>query len=171
MREEGRDNVSYIMGWSGVVIPHFLFVFCEDFLLLDSCCYVLLKGVGVRSKTCILVKNLPACTQAQEIEKLFLQYGEVLRVVLPPSGITAVVHMPVPFEAQEAFKRLAYKRFGDAPLYLEWAPTGIMGKEQQAIEKAKHVKQEEETQLSKNKDHKVCVSRILSICERMGRTM
>lgn len=41
-----------------------------------------------RSKTVILVKNLPAATPAQEIQQLFARYGELGRVVMPPSGIT-----------------------------------------------------------------------------------
>lgn len=41
-----------------------------------------------RSKTVILVKNLPAATPAQEIRQLFARYGELGRVVMPPSGIT-----------------------------------------------------------------------------------
>lgn len=40
-----------------------------------------------RSKTVILVKNLPAATPAQEIRQLFARYGELGRVVMPPSGI------------------------------------------------------------------------------------
>lgn len=41
-----------------------------------------------RSKTVILVKNLPAATPVQEIRQLFARYGELGRVVMPPSGIT-----------------------------------------------------------------------------------
>lgn len=43
-----------------------------------------------RSKTTILVKNLPAATPAQEIRQLFARHGELGRVVIPPSGITGI---------------------------------------------------------------------------------
>lgn len=43
-----------------------------------------------RSKTTILVKNLPAATSAQEIRQLFARHGELGRVVMPPSGITGI---------------------------------------------------------------------------------
>lgn len=41
-----------------------------------------------RSKTVFLVKNLPARTKAQELVELFNKFGELGRVVLPPSGVT-----------------------------------------------------------------------------------
>lgn len=41
-----------------------------------------------RSNTVILVKNLPAKTTAQELCEIFTHYGELGRVVLPPSGMS-----------------------------------------------------------------------------------
>lgn len=41
-----------------------------------------------RSKTTFLVKNLPARTTAQELVDLFCKFGELGRVVLPPSGVS-----------------------------------------------------------------------------------
>jgi hypothetical protein len=38
-----------------------------------------------RSTTVILVKNLPAATQAVDLVKLFSVGGEVARILLPPS--------------------------------------------------------------------------------------
>lgn len=75
-----------------------------------------------RSKTVILVKNLPAATPAQEIRQLFARYGELGRVVMPPSGITALVEFLEPSEARKAFTKLAYTKYKHLPLYLEWAP-------------------------------------------------
>ena len=42
-------------------------------------------NTATRSKTVILVKNLPAATQAAELMKLFSVGGEIARVLLPPS--------------------------------------------------------------------------------------
>lgn len=75
-----------------------------------------------RSKTVILVKNLPAGTHIREIREMFAKHGELGRLVLPPSGITALVEFVEPSEARKAFMRLAYSKFKHLPLYLEWAP-------------------------------------------------
>ncbi|XP_060520539.1 probable RNA-binding protein 19 [Cylas formicarius] len=74
------------------------------------------------SKTAILVKNLPSKTQVAEIRKLFERHGSLGRVILPPSGITAIVEFIEPSEARNAYRALAYSRFKNAPLYLQWAP-------------------------------------------------
>ncbi|XP_031835387.2 putative RNA-binding protein 19 isoform X1 [Nomia melanderi] len=75
-----------------------------------------------RSKTVILVKNLPAATPAQDLYQLFSPHGELGRVVMPPSGITALVEFLEPSEARKAFTKLAYTKYKHLPLYLEWAP-------------------------------------------------
>lgn len=41
-----------------------------------------------RSKTVILVKNLPADTTSKELNALFSPHGLINRIILPPSGIT-----------------------------------------------------------------------------------
>lgn len=76
----------------------------------------------LRSKTVLLVKNLPAKTAPEEIRDTFSKFGELGRVVLPPAGITAIVEFYEPTEARAAFRRLAYSKFKGTPLYLEWAP-------------------------------------------------
>ncbi|XP_022101109.1 probable RNA-binding protein 19 [Acanthaster planci] len=80
---------------------------------------------GLRSKTVILVKNLPAGTEALEIRDLFASHGGLGRVVLPPAGVTAIVEFIEPTEARKAFFKLAYTKFHHVPLYLEWAPVNV----------------------------------------------
>ncbi|EFN75799.1 Probable RNA-binding protein 19 [Harpegnathos saltator] len=75
-----------------------------------------------RSNTVILVKNLPAQTKPADIREMFVKHGELGRIVLPPSGITALVEFLEPSEARKAFTKLAYTKFKHLPLYLEWAP-------------------------------------------------
>ncbi|KAI4503707.1 hypothetical protein M0802_001110 [Mischocyttarus mexicanus] len=82
-----------------------------------------------RSKTIILIKNLPAGTQSSEIYNMFAKHGELGRVVMPPSGITALVEFLEPSEARKAFTKLAYTKFKHLPLYLEWAPDNSFTKE------------------------------------------
>lgn len=45
-----------------------------------------------RSKTVMLAKNLPAGTTADNLKDLFLKHGVLIRIVLPPSGITGMKH-------------------------------------------------------------------------------
>ncbi|KAK4315251.1 hypothetical protein Pmani_013522 [Petrolisthes manimaculis] len=78
-----------------------------------------------RSRTVMLVKNLSASTTAQELSQLFSRYGILGRVLLPPSGVTGLVEFLDAGEAKRAFKNLAYSRFKDLPLYLEWAPLAV----------------------------------------------
>lgn len=102
--------------------------------------FLYIQSSGKRSKTIILVKNLPAETEPREIRELFEKHGVLNRVIFPPSGITgmlrfqkplfdinsiiisAIVEFIEPSEARKAFMNLAYKKFKHLPLYLEWAP-------------------------------------------------
>lgn len=78
-----------------------------------------------RSKSVILVKNLPFGTTAAELDILFSPFGTLDRVVIPKYGITGVVEYLSESQAKIAFSKLAYSKFKHLPLYLEWAPCGI----------------------------------------------
>lgn len=69
-----------------------------------------IQAAAPRSTTVILVKNLPAGVTAAELEELFASHGSLGRVLLPPSGLTAIVEFLEPTEAKRAFKRLAYSK-------------------------------------------------------------
>ncbi|XP_065594818.1 probable RNA-binding protein 19 isoform X2 [Cyrtonyx montezumae] len=83
------------------------------------------QAAGERSKTVILVKNLPANTSTAELEAVFAKHGSLGRVLLPTGGITAIVEFLEPTEAKQAFTKLAYSKFHSVPLYLEWAPMSV----------------------------------------------
>ncbi|CAH1638281.1 unnamed protein product [Spodoptera littoralis] len=91
------------------------------------------KPAKKRSKTCILVKNLPANTEKEEIKSLFAKHGQIARFLMPQHGITALVDFIEPFEAKKAFTKLAYSQFKNAPLYLEWAPENVFIKSAEII--------------------------------------
>lgn len=98
----------------------------RDFLLshgvkLDS----FSRPDGERSKSVILVKNLPASTEPDRVRIAFEKFGTVGRVVLPPTGVTALVEFLEASEAKQGFEGLAYSRFGSVPLFLEWAPGDV----------------------------------------------
>jgi len=81
-----------------------------------------------RSKTAILVKNLPADTTKEDLVRVFGSAGETpSKILLPPSRTIAVVEYNHGNDAKRAFRRLAYRRFKSVPLYLEWAPLAAKG--------------------------------------------
>ncbi|XP_042421436.1 multiple RNA-binding domain-containing protein 1-like [Zingiber officinale] len=79
-----------------------------------------------RSNHVILVKNLPYTSNEGDLAVMFGKYGSLNKVVLPPTRVLALVVFLEAGEARAAFKGLAYKRYKDVPLYLEWAPTDIL---------------------------------------------
>ena len=79
-----------------------------------------------RSRTIILAKNLPFGTTADELVQLFSTFGGLDHVILPPAGVTAIVKFCEAQNAKSAFHALAYTKFKHLPLYLEWAPDGVV---------------------------------------------
>ena len=71
---------------------------------------VSLQPNTARSKTVLLVKNLPAGTTAEELQEIFCKHGTLGRVLLPPSGVTAIVEYLTPTEARAGFMKLAYTK-------------------------------------------------------------
>jgi multiple RNA-binding domain-containing protein 1 len=81
-----------------------------------------------RSRTVVLVKNLPFSAEPAELRALFGRFGALQRVVLPPvTKSIALVEFLEANEAKAAFRALAYSKFHAAPLFLEWAPVNSLG--------------------------------------------
>jgi multiple RNA-binding domain-containing protein 1 len=78
-----------------------------------------------RSDTVIIAKNFPYGTTHDELVLLFGGTDTVKRILLPPAGTIAFIEFYDAGQARATFKRLAYRRFKDVPLYLEKAPKGI----------------------------------------------
>ncbi|KAM4616129.1 putative RNA-binding protein 19 [Polymixia lowei] len=124
----------------------------RQFLLDNSVCLdSFSQAAAARSTTVILVKNLPAGVPVSELEALFSPHGSLGRVLLPPSGLTAIIEFLEPTEAKRAFTRLAYSKFHHIPLYLEWAPVGVFTAarpepvlQKEGVVKEKYEKEEEE---------------------------
>lgn len=74
------------------------------------------------SRISFLVKNLPAGTKESHLDELFTKFGSLTRLALAPSALLAVVEYATAGEAKRAYGGLAYRRFRDVPLYLEWLP-------------------------------------------------
>ncbi|KND03335.1 uncharacterized protein SPPG_02379 [Spizellomyces punctatus DAOM BR117] len=98
-----------------------------------------------RSKSIILVKNIPHDTEEEELRELFGKFGTIGRLVLPPAKTIALVEFLELNEAKAAFQRLAYTKFKHLPLYLEWAPVDTFKKKYDPTEVAER-RNKKETQ-------------------------
>ncbi|KAI1104609.1 RNA-binding domain-containing protein [Jackrogersella minutella] len=111
----------------------------ETSTIQDTKAYLVANGVdlnafksGPRGDTAILVKNFPYGTTAEEIRSLFEEHGQVLKVLMPPTGTIAIVQFAQAPQAKLAFTKLAYRRFKESILFLEKAPKNLfVGREQQ----------------------------------------
>ncbi|KAM1796214.1 hypothetical protein ACFX11_036476 [Malus domestica] len=84
------------------------------------------KTDGVkRSNHVILVKNLPYGSTDGELAKMFGKFGNLEKVVLPPTKTLALVVFLEPADARAAFKGTSATS-KDGPLYLEWAPGNVL---------------------------------------------
>jgi multiple RNA-binding domain-containing protein 1 len=85
------------------------------------------QGVA-RSRTALLIKNLPFSAEAEELEELCRRHGRdgLHRLLLPDTKALAVACFIDAQSARAAFAGLAYKRYQHVPLYVEWAPAGLI---------------------------------------------
>ncbi|GAQ11302.1 multiple RNA-binding domain-containing protein 1 [Aspergillus lentulus] len=104
----------------------------ETHVIQETKAYFTANGVNLdafkqreRGNTAILVKNFSYGVKVDDLRKLFEPYGEITRLLMPPSGTIAIVEFARPDEAQKAFKGLAYRKVGDSILFLEKAPANL----------------------------------------------
>ena len=77
----------------------------------------------------MLVKNIPATAKEQELREIFERYGSV-RLLISPFNTLAIVEYQQASQAQAALRNLAYYKVNYlTPIYLEYAPIGILQKE------------------------------------------
>ncbi|ODM24009.1 Multiple RNA-binding-containing protein 1 [Aspergillus cristatus] len=104
----------------------------ETHVIQETKAYFTANGVNIeafkrrdRGNTGILVKNFSYGVKSEELRNLFEPYGQIVRLLMPPSGTIAIVEFARPDEAQKAFKGLAYRRLGESILFLEKAPKDL----------------------------------------------
>ncbi|KZS95372.1 hypothetical protein SISNIDRAFT_451955 [Sistotremastrum niveocremeum HHB9708] len=105
----------------------------ETHIIQETRDYLASQGVHIasfsekvkKSDTALLVKNIPYGTDASTLREMFGAQGEIMRLIIPPAGTIAVIEYTHPAEAQQAFKKLAYRRLGSSILYLERAPGNV----------------------------------------------
>ena len=86
-----------------------------------------------RSTTTILIKNLPHDVDESELESMFSRFGSLGSFLIPQSKAVALIDFIEPRDARAAFSSLAYRKYKHLPLYLEWAPVGVISR-QKSIE-------------------------------------
>ncbi|EJW86926.1 RNA recognition domain-containing protein [Wuchereria bancrofti] len=95
----------------------------REYLLANGICLdVFSRPAAKRSNTVIIIKNLTTKVDTEELKRMFARHGPVKQLLMPPGGVTAILEMENPVDAQKAFNTLAYTRFRSQPLFLEWAP-------------------------------------------------
>ncbi|KAF7591956.1 Multiple RNA-binding domain-containing protein 1 [Aspergillus hancockii] len=104
----------------------------ETHVIQETKAYFTANGVNIdafkereRGNTAILVKNFSYGVKTDELRKLFEPFGQLTRLLMPPSGTIAIVEYARPDEAQKAFRSLAYRKLGDSILFLEKAPKNL----------------------------------------------
>lgn len=91
-----------------------------------------LKSTNQRDDKVILVKNFPFGTTREELGEMFLPYGKLERLLMPPAGTIAIVQLRDTTSARAAFTKLSYKRFKDGIIYLEKGPKDCFTKPAEA---------------------------------------
>ncbi|OAX83362.1 hypothetical protein ACJ72_02273 [Emergomyces africanus] len=104
----------------------------ETHVIQETKAYFSSNGVNLdsfkqreRGNTSILVKNFSFGVKADDLRKLFEPFGQIKRLLMPPSGTIAIVEFFLADECQKAFKGLAYRKLGDSILFLERAPKDL----------------------------------------------
>lgn len=130
--------------------------------------YFLSKGVDLMAfnnkkehdDRVILVKNFPFDTSADELAKLFSDFGDLKKVLMPSDGGIAMVVFKTAPQARAAFKKLAYRRFKTSILYLEKGPKGLF-EDQDEDEEVAEVPKKEVVAEVQAKEAKVSASELL----------
>lgn len=78
-----------------------------------------------RSRTTLFIKNLPAGSNSVTVRSLLESVKAISRILVPPSGVIALVEFTTPAAATQAVKALAYRKVGNSLIYTERAPTDI----------------------------------------------
>ena len=83
----------------------------------------------IRSKTIIFVKNISNKTKKENLENLLERYGKLVRLLLSPSNTLAICEYVNKKHAENCIKHLSYYELDGEPLYLEFAPEGLISSE------------------------------------------
>lgn len=112
----------------------------EAYVIQETQAYFASNGVNLeafkqyeRDDTTLLVKNFPFGTTAQDLKGLFAPHGDIVKLLLPPSGTTAIIQYAQPGEGSQALRNLAYRNLNGSVLYLEKAPKNLLDIEPRTV--------------------------------------
>lgn len=77
------------------------------------------------SGSAIWIKNFAYGTKTDELKTMFGEFGKVERILMPPSGTTAIIELENKFQANTAYNALSNRRFKDSMLFLQKTPEDI----------------------------------------------
>ena len=83
----------------------------------------------IRSKTIIFVKNISNKTKKENLQNLLERHGKLVRLLLSPSNTLAICEYVNKKHAENCIKHLSYYELDGEPLYLEFAPEGLISPE------------------------------------------
>jgi len=86
------------------------------------------KGL-VRSRTTLIIKNIPKDTSKNRLSELLNRYGFVNRLILPNNKSISIAQFRNIDHASNAFEKLSGYSFQGIPLYLEYAPEKLLREE------------------------------------------
>ena len=101
----------------------------KDWLKQQGINLDILKGKRqdcIRSKTIIFVKNISNKTKKEDLQNLLERYGNLVRLLLSPSNTLAICEYVNKKHAENCIKHLSYTELDGEPLYLEFAPEGLI---------------------------------------------
>ena len=78
-----------------------------------------------KSDKIILVKNFPYGTKREELTKMFGNFGDIRRILMPPAGTIAIIEFVQAPAARAAYANVAYRRFKNTVLFLEKGPKDL----------------------------------------------
>lgn len=123
----------------------------KDWLTSQGINLDLLKGKRsqcVRSKNIILIKNIHPNINKEKLEEYFSRYGVMVRFILSSNNTIGIAEFMDKKHAENCMKKLAYFEIDGTPLYLEYAPEGLIRKNtktQNIIKEEKNSKNTENT--------------------------
>ncbi|CAD8186826.1 unnamed protein product [Paramecium octaurelia] len=101
------------------------------------------KNQCERSNITIFVKNIQFRVNETDLNELFSRYGQVNKVFLAPNRSIGIITMQDDKQANNAFTNLQNYKFKGCILYLEWAPTTLMGETNKTNEVNQQVEEQE----------------------------
>lgn len=101
----------------------------KEWLLTQGINIDTLKGKRadcIRSKTTILIKNISPKINREKLEEYFSRYGLLIRFELSPNNTMAIAEYVDKKHAENCMKKMSYFDIDGLPLYLEYAPEGLI---------------------------------------------